>query len=187
MTTEEIRHAVAEANKMGLLIIKGYRSEGSGAVLDYRLLPLGSAGYLNTLRAAVEAVTSPAFKRPDLATYNITEEAWAQGFREQVSAWYSAIERITSGTAESYNPKEQLICFFHEGYWIRDPDDGVTVVKNLTVLESTIVTPPTKTVSDPLNSVNEVVRTKALVRKLSPIGTYIGRLNLATDKLKTIE
>lgn len=187
LSIDDIRYAIKrQYQKSKLLKIEGYVSESAGSVTNYSAALLGPEGYRDILEHTLELVDKNRFPSVDFEAYDLTETQWLEGFQEQVTSWRISYGCVT-GEIETQKPKpkENLTYQPESGFYVKSPDDGVTVLRNLYVVQKKVVKSADRK-SSPLQSKNPIVRAKALARQVAPINNYLARLNIQPSNIKSI-
>lgn len=156
------------------LFIKGYTSS-SGDVADYRVrfLPIRT-GYLELVQQSLDMVKEGRVEKPD----GFSVEVWHQALNEQVNSWTNSLEGNTKKRTFTVELQPHT-----DGYWF-DPQLGSDhmVLRSLQQLDKTVV----KVVEKRQVNSADKTRAKEHLARVTPIGSFIGQLNLYPGKFETV-
>jgi len=171
MTPDNIKKVVEEAfSQKKAIRIEGYEST-SGSVCNYTVSQLPAGGYKKLVE---ESLTQ-------LQELKVTNDGSFEDavFNEALSEKITSFEKTLSGEHAQRNFNETLDT--HKYYATSESNPGAVVILNLKVIETQNLKPKTKVV----NSKPKTLAKNAIEKQL-PVSSYIGRMNLHPDRLKSI-
>ena len=177
VTTQQIKEAVSKAVAGSRKLKIGGYVNSAGDVTDFVVELLPEDGYANLIKEALVGIAEGSLSTLPPEGFQ-DKEAWSKGVDEQILSW----TKSAAGT----QPSRQgggIVSSTGPGYSIFEDKPDVVAVFHARSLEAVkrVVTP-----NEPTKSAAKTIA-KSILRDRSPLGAYIGRLNLSSDKLESIE